>query len=163
MFHCVWGPRRHSRFFIFMSDAEWDCIDNSVPFKMPENSLMGSRYFSSLRGWETIYIERSFPLKVRTRLTINVRSMHLDGKNGVQMGHFQFVVQQEQQEEHELRRRRLRQPPSGSLSPPPAVTQCSSQLLPYLTTMLSQTWVLQGFLGQPKLGDLSQWQQGESP
>lgn len=91
------------------------------------------------------------------------RSMHLDGKNGVQMGHFQFVVQQEQQEEHELRRRRLRQPPSGSLSPPPAVTQCSNQLLPYLTTMLSQTWVLQGFLGQPKLGDLSQWQQGESP
>lgn len=66
-----------------MFDVEWDCIDNFVFFKMLENSLMGFRYFFSFRGWEIIYIERFFFLKVRIRLIINVRLMYLDGKNGV--------------------------------------------------------------------------------
>lgn len=39
-------------------------------------------------------IERSLFLKIGARLIINVRSVHLNGKNGEQMSHFQLVVQQ---------------------------------------------------------------------
>lgn len=62
-------------------------------------------------SWDSVYFERALPLKFRT---INIRSLHLDGKIGFQISHLKLVVEQEQQKRYKWRRCRVRHPPLGS-------------------------------------------------
>lgn len=66
-----------------------------MPFKAQKIAWQLLGVFLS---WDSgVYFERALPLKIRT---INIRSLHLDGKIGFQISHLKLVVQQEWQKRY---------------------------------------------------------------
>lgn len=99
MLHCVWVLRKHPRFFTFMFWYRGGLHRQFYAFPSARkylNSFQGFVLFCFFLVLEVkkVCIERSLFLKIGARLIINVRSVHLNGKNGEQMSHFQLVVQQ---------------------------------------------------------------------